>query len=397
MATKTGSSVSAYDHLTDVNVIMSLVHPKPVKGLGNLVILNPVTAKASDQSTSGDGKNNQDTQSTNTTLRTELSDEDRRDGVLSRKQDKDSKAIYVEYRDIDAVAVDYGTDTQIYKKAQTYFAQDNHSDHIAVLTYDPSEESKALEAFWYFGWTFAIKAGFGVDDDAVSLSNIFEANKNRFLVIQDTDEANFNKIGGQNYVIGLVHDTNEAMDAALVGAAATLTVGMTDWKFQQLNGITPDQLTTSELASINHMKAIAYVEVNGTGETSEGWVLSGEYIDTLHGIIWVSTHMENDIENFLQKNKKVSYDTNGITKISGIAIQVLEQATEQGIVLISSKTGKGDYTVIATPREDQPTEDISKRHYGGLSFTYHASGSIHTVTVHGEVDSDTIIQLERKN
>lgn len=181
------------------------------------------------------------------------------------------------------------------------------------------------------------------------------------------------------------------MDAALVGANATLTVGSITWKFKELVGITPELLTSNELSGINRCKAIAYVEVNNRGETSEGWTLSGEYIDVLHGILWVKTNVQGKLENFLQENGKVPYEQRGITQLSGVVTQVLEEAYEQGIILTDPITGKGDYSVDTTSRDEQSQQYISDRHYGGLSFTYHVSGAIHTVTVNGQVQSDTIL------
>ena len=42
-----GQVIGAFDKVSDVNVIMTIVHPQPVIGLGNMVILNKVTERAS--------------------------------------------------------------------------------------------------------------------------------------------------------------------------------------------------------------------------------------------------------------------------------------------------------------------------------------------------------------
>lgn len=392
---KTTTVVAPYDRVSDVNVVISVLHPRPVVGLGNLLILNAVTAKApvpAQPDGKGDKSSEGNAQTTPaTTLPDQLSIQDHMNGILLRKTDKATGAIYREYKNINAVAVDYGEDTAVYKKAQTYFAQSNHSDRVAVLDYDPSKAYDALKAFWYFNWTFAVRTSNDVDDNLVALSNIFEANKNHILVVQSNDVTQFDKIYGQNYTVGLKHDTAENMDSALVGAVATLTVGPVTWKFKQLKGVTPEVLTSNELSAIHGAHAFAYVEVSGVGETSEGWTMSGEYIDVIHGIIWVNTNMENKLEKFLQENGKVSYDQVGITRINGVATQVMEQAYAQGIILTDETTGKGDYTVTTSQRSEQSQQDLSDRHYGGLSFTYHVSGAIHSITVHGEVQSDTIL------
>lgn len=372
-------TVSAYQRFSDVDVIMDVVRPARIVGLGNVLILNPNTAKMTN--TTNTGEKNADG----------LTSADYENGVLLRKTDAKSGASYVEYASADAVGYDYGETGDIYDKAQAYFAQANPSDRIAVLTYDPAKVYDALEAFWYFNWTFAVQVTSKIDDASLSLSNIFEANKDHFLVLQTATAGDYKSYSGQNYTIGLVHDLSEPMDAALLGSTALLTVGSTTWKFRNLVGITPDLLTVNELKDINEYYAIAYAEAAGQGETSEGTALSGEYIDTLHGVLWVKTEMQNRLEKLLQNNNKIPYEQSGINMISGVATQVLQQAYEQGIIMTNETNGKGDFTVTATSRSAQSRDDLSKRHYDGLSFTYHASGAIHTITVHGTVNSDTIL------
>lgn len=373
-------TVSAYQRFSDVDVIMDVVRPTRIFGLGNVLILNPNTAKMTN--TNNTGAKNADG----------LTKADLKNGVLLRKNDAKSGASYVEYASADSVGYDYGESGDIYNKAQAYFAQAKPSDRIAVLTYDPTKVYDALEAFWYFNWTFAVQVTSKIDDASLSLSNIFEANKDHFLVLQSADPSVYASYQGQNYTIGLVHDLSEPMDAALLGSTALLTVGSTTWKFRNLVGITPDLLTANELKGVNRYYAIAYAEVAGQGETSEGTSLSGEYIDTLHGALWVKTEMQNRLERLLQSNNKIPYEQSGINMIQGVASTVLEQAWEQGIVLTNEANGKGDYTVTVTPRSAQSADDLSKRHYAGLSFTYHASGAIHTITVHGTINSDTILK-----
>ena len=101
--------------------------------------------------------------------------------------------------------------------------------------------------------------------------------------------------------------------------------------------------------------------------------------------------MESAMEKLLQNNGKVPYSQVGINLVLGAATQVLNKAYEQGIIQADAN-GKADFSINASPREQQSAQDLSNRHYGGLSFTYHASGAIHTLTVHGTIDSDTILE-----
>lgn len=376
-----GSTIKAYDRISDVDVIMSVIRPQMAVGLGNLLLINsqakPVESGANTQAQ---------------TLSDTLTSEEIENGLLLRKTDKNTGAVYREYKNLDAVKIDYTDNEAILMKAENYFTQDNHSDRIAILDLPADKEQEALGAFWFFNWTFAIMAKSNDDKAALTtLSNIFEANKDHFLVIQTNDVSLLNGLQGQNYTIGLKHDLSEPMDAAFVGAIATLPVGSTTWKFKTLQGISPESLTANELNSINKVSAIAYTTVFGKDQTTEGKSLSGEYIDTLHGIIWVKNEMQAQLEKLLQSNNKLPYDQTGINMVLATATQVLTKAFEKGIIL-TDDNGKADYTVSATPRQQQSAQDLSDRHYGGLSFTYHASGAIHSLTIHGSVNSDTILQ-----
>lgn len=382
------NTIVAYDRPTDVDVVMSIERPKPTVGLGNLLIINLLTS-APAQSGSGNTSAPSDQAEAPSD---KLSADDILDGILLRKTDVATGAVYREYASIDAVKVDYSDNDDVMAKAEAYFAQENHSDRVAVLDIPTGKEQDALGAFWFFNWTFAIRAK---SDDQNSnltlLSNIFEANKDHFLVIQTNDTSVINAMQGQSYTIGLKHDTAEPMDAAFVGEIATLPVGSVTWKFKTLQGITPESLTATELVGINKVNAVAYTTVFGKDQTTEGKTLSGEYIDTIHGIIWVKNNMESAMEKLLQSNGKVPYSQVGINLVLGAATQVLNKAYEQGIIQADAN-GKADFSISASPREQQSAQDLSNRHYGGLSFTYHASGAIHTLTVHGTIDSDTILQ-----
>lgn len=382
------NSIVAYDRPTDVDVVMSIERPKPTVGLGNLLIINQLSS-APAQSGSG---NTSDPSDQAEVPSDKLSAHDLLDGILLKKTDAATGAVFREYASLDAVKVDYSDNDDVLAKAEAYFAQENHSDRVAVLDIPSGKDQDALGAFWFFNWTFAIRAkSDDQNSDLTLLSNIFEANKDHFLVIQTNDTSVLNSLQGQSYTIGLKHDTAEAMDAAFVGEIATLPVGSVTWKFKTLQGITPESLTATELVGINKVNAVAYTTVFGKDQTTEGKTLSGEYIDTVHGIIWVKNNMESGMEKLLQTNGKVPYSQVGINLVLGAATQVLNKAYEQGIIQADAN-GKADFSISATPREQQSAQDLSNRHYGGLSFTYHASGAIHTLTVHGTIDSDTILE-----
>ena len=100
----TGTVSQPYDRVSDVDVIMTLIRPRPVLGLGNILILNPVAADADKDIKDGtDG-------------------DDIVKGILLRKVDSATGAVYREYRDEDAVSIDYSSNKNIMTKVKTFFA-----------------------------------------------------------------------------------------------------------------------------------------------------------------------------------------------------------------------------------------------------------------------------------
>lgn len=77
-------TVPAYQRVSDVDVLMTIVNPPRIVGLGNVLILNPNVEqlKNSDSSSARD--------------KLGLTENDRENGVLLRKTDTKSGATYVE-------------------------------------------------------------------------------------------------------------------------------------------------------------------------------------------------------------------------------------------------------------------------------------------------------------
>lgn len=372
------NTIRAYDRISDVDVIMSTINPQPRVGLGNMLVINALPAP-----TQGE---------TPETLSDTLTEEEIRDGLMLRKTDKATGAIYREYRNLEAVKTDYSANADVVAKAESYFAQENHSDRIAIVDLPNGKEVEALGAFWYFNWTFGILAK--SDDNKqllTTISNIFETNQDHLFVYETHDPLVYQALQGQGFTISLYHDVAEPMAAPFVGENATKEVGSITWKFKHLNGVTPESLTVNELKTINKGNAIAYTTVLGRDQTTEGKVASGEYIDTVHGIIWVKNEMQSRLQKLMQENDKVPYNQTGINMILAVATGVLNQAFEQGIIQADAN-GKPDFTITAKPREEQSEQDLSDRRYGGIAFNYHASGAVHSLVIHGEINSDTIFQ-----
>ncbi|MGO2858851.1 hypothetical protein LASUN_13010 [Lentilactobacillus sunkii] len=366
------TAIAPYGRITDVIVNLKVQQPIPQIGFGNILFVTKTPVP--DKDGHGGGVPNNATTT---------------DGLLRSITDTKTGAVYKEYSNIDALALDYDSSTPMYAKAAMYFTQDAASDRVAVLSYPDGKLQDSLGAFWFQDWYFMV---FDKDDptDMALASNICEANLLKFLVVQEESVDAFSAWEGNQYTIDCVHPMDEAMDAGFIGSVASKTVGSATWKFKQINGLTTQDFSSTDFTGINNHHAIAYVMVNGTPETSEGWTSNGEYIDSLHGDTWVKTMVQLNVQKDFQQNDKIAYEKSGIDLLTGTVYNTLDTAWQQGIVLTDDATKKGDFHVEASDRNAQSLQDLSKRHYGGIQFWYHRSGAIHSATINGVVQSDTI-------
>ena len=190
------------------------------------------------------------------------------------------------YAELSAVKVDFAETTNAYKKAAAIFAQDYAPTEISIATYDAASldgvnsAADAVEKYFENDWYFVLTADAELVDQ-LAVADYVEAQKFKVYATKVGDGTDRNAFKQKAYDRTIVFHhtiTNEEPDAALVGELGSQKVGSVTWKFKKLRGITPLDLTKTELNTIHADKAIAYVVKAGSPQTSEGTVVSGEYM-----------------------------------------------------------------------------------------------------------------------
>ncbi|MCO7127815.1 DUF3383 domain-containing protein [Sporolactobacillus shoreicorticis] len=307
---------------------------------------------------------------------------------------KPGESTFKSYTDLDSIKADYADTTNAYKKASAIFAQgSNRPDLIYIANYDPAADgdetpgyklTEAITAYAEKDWEFLILAD-AEQEDKVAAAPAVEALGIKFLVVKIEDEASRAAFKTYDRTIVFYHPVaDEHPDAALVGACGSQTVGSITWKFKTLLGITPQDFTTAQVQAIHGDGAIAYVTKAGIPQTSEGIVGSGEYIDVIHSKDWIKVNMEHSIQVALSNAKKISFDNTGIGILEGQVTNVLQQAFTNGIIATDAD-GQPIYTITAKTRDEVDGTDIASRTYNGLSFSFELAGAIHQATITGEI------------
>lgn len=280
--------------------------------------------------------------------------------------------------------------TETTKIAKLLFGQENVPQQIAVM-HSTDDAIAALTAVEDKEWRQLICV-IGKDDtktasDIASLIETFEG-KMYFVTVSATSE--LTALKDKKRTVAFYHDEKSSETpvypyaaAALVGTAAGQEVGSFTYKNLKLAGVTPLDLTETQVAEIHSAGGITILAKCGDNVTSEGKTMSGEYIDVVDGQDYIQSQIEYNIQKLLNNNPKVPYTNSGISALESVVVSVMEDAYSKGI--IADDDGVAAYTVSFKSRDEMSEEDRKNRKYTGGAFSYTVAGAIHEVEIHGEL------------
>ena len=283
--------------------------------------------------------------------------------------------------------------TEVYKIAQKIFAQTPAPEKIAVVWLDmtsPEALTTALTALmaaghndWYFLLSESQKPA---DVDALAA---FAAANGKIYFGSMT-----------NTVLGTLDDATLALDRAVilchknaatqypaeawVGRCAPELPGSITWKFKTLSGVSVSGYTPTEIDAIKEKHGNVIISQGGILHTTEGTVLSGEFIDVIRSQDWVKARIAEGVFRLLATSPKVAYDDRGIAMVLAEVQGVMQQATAQGIIARDAD-GNGMWSVTAPKRSEIAANNIANRVLPDVEFEFTLAGAIHSVTVRGVI------------
>ncbi|WP_342577688.1 DUF3383 family protein [Psychrobacillus sp. FSL K6-2843] len=306
--------------------------------------------------------------------------------ILAQKTGAPSFKIY---GDIDGVKADFAESTDTYKAARVAFKQgDTSTAKVAIATYDGTEITAAQTLAKYYNedWYF-VSLATGTVADYIAISDVVEGEGFKLAAhtVDSIEDLTTLSVKKYDRTFVMMHDKlNQYPHLALIGGHGSKPVGSITYKFKKLIGVDPAPYDATTLLAIHALNGFAYVAKNGNYQTSEGTLLSGEYIDVIHGKDWVKVNMEQAISTLFVNNDKISFDDVGIPQIEGEARTILEIGAQQGIIALD-EAELPLYTLTAKRRSQTNAADRVERHYKGLSFSFELAGAIHETTVNGEM------------
>lgn len=197
------------------------------------------------------------------------------------------------------------------------------------------------------------------------------------LTSSTSDLASYLK--GKNYTrTALIYSATPATgpDAAWLGRMLPTGVGSATWKFKTLVGITSDNLTSTQITFAQAKNADLYIPIGGVDVTTEGVVVSGEYIDVTRFIDWLVATMEAAVYSVLINNDKVPYTNGGIAIIENSVRGTLQQGQDNGGLAAG-------WTVSVPDVANVSSADKASRILNNVVFRAQLAGAIHKVVIQG--------------
>jgi hypothetical protein len=172
------------------------------------------------------------------------------------------------------------------------------------------------------------------------------------------------------------------VDYEIPGSAITL-------KFQQLPGITPVSITTSQRNSLITKNAQIYASRGGVSMLEEGKQCNGEFTDVIHGADWIEQTMAIRVfgELYVESNKIAMTDT-GVARLESKVKEVLDTAVSADLIANDfDDAGKLQpaFTITTTSVLDHPQASRAARIGPPIIFEGRLSGAIHSQTITGVV------------
>ncbi len=283
----------------------------------------------------------------------------------------------------------FDEESEVYKAANKIFMQEHSPEKVAVMSCSTTGGASGehgylsrIKARIDRGWRQLIivcpEVNWG------ELAEYIETT-NKMLFIQATNLTDFSDMPkSYDRTVIFVNSTPHA-NAALVGETAGRPAGSFTYKFKTLKGVEPnDTWLESQIRTMHEANRFGYITMAGDAVTSEGFAVSGKYIDQTDSIDYVVSQIEYRIQKVFNGTAKVHYDDRGIALLGSAITSALQDAAVNGIIA-TKEDGSYDYSVSVVPRSATTEADRASRSYKYGTFRFALAGAIHSCEVNGEI------------
>lgn len=172
--------------------------------------------------------------------------------------------------------------------------------------------------------------------------------------------------------------TGDYAAAAWFGNMLPRIVGSADFIYKSLAGVTAGVLTDTEIGNLTTKRANWYIEQNAVNITNPGSVASGEWLDVVLGLDWLTARLQERIFARLAGLPKIPFTDNGIGLIVSEVLAQLQEGVENGLLA-------NGYTCTAPRAKNVSTTNKQNRILPDVKFQATLAGSVHIVQIVGTI------------
>lgn len=195
------------------------------------------------------------------------------------------------------------------------------------------------------------------------------------IIDPDADDDILSILNLKNYKrSGVIYNGNpdDFADAAYWGMGLAYKPGELTWANKTLVGITPDNLTKTELTAALDKKANVYVTIGGVEMVRNGTMASGEYTDIVRDIDALQSRIAEAVFRLLVSKPKIHFTDAGVAIVLNIVKSELARGVDDGII--------ASYTDPTAPKVVNVSEqDKIDRILPDVNFTAIMTNAIHGV------------------
>ena len=170
------------------------------------------------------------------------------------------------------------------------------------------------------------------------------------------------------------------LHAAWGGLQAPKKPGSTTWKFKNLSGQASDIMSSTAVTNTESKNWNTYREIGGVAITTQGVVVSGEFIDIMRGTDKIEAGITESVYQTLVSAEKVPFTDAGVNQLVNKVTAELNEAVTDGIL-------KADPAPIVktVPVSEVSTADKGTRTYNDITFSAEYAGAIHKTKIVGKI------------
>lgn len=215
---------------------------------------------------------------------------------------------------------------------------------------------------------------------------------NILTALADPPTDTFGKLRDSNYmrVVGLQYHTADTTypELAWIGKCAPDTPGTITWAHKELSGVgvssnpsTGVNLSDTEIDYVLSREANLTHNLGGTPATWEGTTFSGNFIDEIRIVDFLTARITEAYQAKFLNTKKVPYTESGINAMRGVLSSVLDRyiTTDAQPNILDENN---PYTLSFPQAGDVPFNDKAARELS-CSFVANLAGAIHIIKVTG--------------